>query len=133
MPGPEVLPSSASVGELLLWKLSSSAFSCSDDFPFTLSSSGNWLGTAFFTGPSLGSGVTSALTSTGGGGTPSKTERFKKKGPKHERIFPKNTTDDAAQRLQTINNNSLTTEIHLQENTCHTGKCLVFHVFSLKH
>lgn len=66
------LPISASVGELLLWKLSSSAFSCSDDFPFTLSSRGNWLGTAFFTGPSLGAGVTSAFTSTGGGGTPSR-------------------------------------------------------------
>lgn len=83
----QALPSSASVGELLFWKLSSSAFSCSDDFPFTLSNSGNWLGTAFFIGASLGSGVTSALTSTGGGGTPSSTTERNIYGPKHARIF----------------------------------------------
>lgn len=77
------VPRSASVGKLLLWKLSSSAFSCSDDLPFTLSSRGKWLGTAFFTGASLGAGVTSAFTSTGGGGgTPANQKHKETQGSK---------------------------------------------------
>lgn len=71
------VPISAFVGAPLLWKLSSSAFSCSEDFPFTRSSRGKWLGTAFLTGPSLGTGVTSAFTNTGGGWTPSMRQREK--------------------------------------------------------
>ena len=65
-----LLPSSSSVGRPLLWKLSSRAVSCSEDFPFTLSSRGKWLGTALATTTSLGSVGGSAFTSTGGGGTP---------------------------------------------------------------
>lgn len=81
------VPSSASVGEPLLWKLSSSALSCSDVFPFTLSSRGNWLGTAFFTGPSLGAGITSAFTSTGGGGTPARATKRERETSETERCW----------------------------------------------